>query len=986
MGDKVIASVIHSGLGGVIERPELTDESRHGFSVKSRIGSLLHSLIDGVIELADEVTEQKAEDCLLTNSKEEEVSEDNVDRDEDEASEGGDVLRLRGGGEPMTWEDVECINKNEIVEFMESLGIVTDLTQNLDRLRKVLLAHQIQDHIALLLDSTVARVLKHFGKEVSKKKDRNRIALKMLYIGNDLLQCDILEQITIAETTSPSGSESDCSGTPNVSDISQSDLSSPCAAPSSSHKAPGKLSSSNTPATHRGCASATSATFATPNLTPCTASPVSTSHAGNGGGQFLKLPWTMSKAELISFLTEENGVPPPARQRESHYRDKVGMAMVNNMLKKLDLDQVTEVLEKLHYTYDKHIARRANSLRTHFQRKEANDEQTKFKQHNILFLMMETVKAKSKTKNVFQFPSPVSSSADASSPSVLDSKILGTDKKSFFSGPESAPPLSANNQNSFSGSMTGSNNQNSFSGSPCFKSPSVASATQHNSFSSSKPAKLNLHAPPKRQKTAHPAAQHQELAHQVAQVGVRPRVQVRFYNGGNWCYLNGLLNLLFSVPRFIEILFEQDTFDEVQMKDPANVPVLLELRRLALSGQDTVVKTDNLRLLLGAPWTNNTQQCSSDFFTSLYERIECHNLAKVLRIEDTEEDRCVGSDCPPTYRHEQLRVILKLPPNGESLQHILDQYSTAQQIDLVEPLHPNCGIKTVARRNIISSNGEVMLFHLHRYTWDMQRGALDRIDQAIAVPLSLQVDNKVWHLTGGLRNSSVLNTTTQGHYTGVTRDMSTGLFYKHNDQQRLEPLYGNRVTDFLNRCYMLAYTLEESLPGGLAPPPLAMEGLSGDAATGLTPNRRKNDQVILDQTPAKKRCINAAGDNGNAGSAGSGAPGISPELFDFKQPNPKSKVRKPRAKPVAARKGNVSNMKQFVNDFNPTPDEQADIRANIELRRQYLAERLARLKRNDFSMHGLPYNPVFEGILKMYLLYCKISHPWNRARFSEFLW
>ena len=129
-----------------------------------------------------------------------------------------------------------------------------------------------------------------------------------------------------------------------------------------------------------------------------------------------------------------------------------------------------------------------------------------------------------------------------------------------------------------------------------------------------------------------------------------------------------------------------------------------------------------------------------------------------------------------------------------------------QQIDLAEPLHANCGIKTVCRRNVISSNGEVLILHLHRYMWNVEQEVLDRLDHPIVAPLSFELDNKVWHLTGGLRNTSAFNTTSQGHYTGVTRDMSSGLFYKHNDDQPLQPLDGNQATAFLNRCYMLAYT------------------------------------------------------------------------------------------------------------------------------------------------------------------------------------
>ena len=90
--------------------------------------------------------------------------------------------------------------------------------------------------------------------------------------------------------------------------------------------------------------------------------------------------------------------------------------MVNSLLDKLDSDQVKEILDRLNVQYRRNLDRRAANLRSHFKSKEANDEQTRIKQHNILFLMMETVKAKSRS-NVFEFPSAATSSDNSAFPS-----------------------------------------------------------------------------------------------------------------------------------------------------------------------------------------------------------------------------------------------------------------------------------------------------------------------------------------------------------------------------------------------------------------------------------------------------------------------------------------------------------------------------------------------------------------------------------------
>ena len=62
-------------------------------------------------------------------------------------------LRLRGSGDPMTQEEIEGLEKYEIVEYLDALGSHTDLTQNIGRLRSALLAEQISSHVSELCDS-----------------------------------------------------------------------------------------------------------------------------------------------------------------------------------------------------------------------------------------------------------------------------------------------------------------------------------------------------------------------------------------------------------------------------------------------------------------------------------------------------------------------------------------------------------------------------------------------------------------------------------------------------------------------------------------------------------------------------------------------------------------------------------------------------------------------------------------------------------------
>jgi len=59
------------------------------------------------------------------------------------------------------------------------------------------------------------------------------------------------------------------------------------------------------------------------------------------------------------------------------------------------------------------------------------------------------------------------------------------------------------------------------------------------------------------------------------------------------------------------------------------------------------------------------------------------------------------------------------------------------------------------------------------------------------------------------------------------------------------------------------------------------------------------------------------------------------------------------------------NKDRLANDFNPTPEEQVEIRAFNDTRHLFLSEQHKKVQNNDFSLRGLPPNPFFAEILEM---------------------
>jgi len=349
--------------------------------------------------------------------------------------------------------------------------------------------------------------------------------------------------------------------------------------------------------------------------TPVIASPA-TPGPSSGGEDRL---WTMSRTELISFLDDECGSPSQSKQTTDYYRTRVGIIMVDRLLSKLNnIDALTKVLEKFNVDYCRNLSRRPDKLRSYFSKKEAGKEEMMRKQTAVLRELQLAV-ARSKG-GVFIFPSAYSPS-DFASPTLPTTSNAHLSEQSVLQPP---PPKRKKTQSSGEGAKAGTAPR------------TVALLAQDD---------------------------------QVVQAA-----QVRFKNPTTFCYLNGLLNLLFSNPEFMRVLFAADTEQQLSDKDNGGVDILKELRRLSqipvtgdtffgngLPGECGDVSY--LKQLLGNQWATDTQEDAHDLFTEFYTRLSCTNFDNLFTIIFQTVRKCLGPNCEASFNEETYSCVI-LPPQG----------------------------------------------------------------------------------------------------------------------------------------------------------------------------------------------------------------------------------------------------------------------------------------------------------------------------------
>ena len=792
------------------------------------------------------------------------------------------TLRLRGGGDVWLTEEFDTFEREDVIECLIHLNVRPDYSQTTEKLKKQLQQKQISDFIGEQTPSTILHVLKKYSLRW-KDKDRREAKLKMHFLRNPDLQQRILDDIAACSVMSPISSEAESDGTPKTS-----------GPPSASEF----IRSPATPST------------ASP-IMPGTVSPATPGQASKDADRL----WTMSTAELMSFLKEAQ-VDAPPRQRTEYYRDKVGIIMVDRLLKKLnDIDAVTEILEKLQVECPRELSRRVTKLRSHFIKKEAGKEEMLRKQMAVLRELQLAV-ARSKG-GIFTFPSEYNPS-DFATPSLPTTSHAHLSQQSELQPPPAKrmrkqPPDPSRDRDS-------------------------STADLHTAHTAPGPA---LHTVDLRA--------HDEQAGQAT--------QVMFENPSTHCYINGLLNLLFSNPDFMRVLFSAVTEEQLSRKHNGSVNILHELRRLSqipvtgdmLLGNGVPGECGNvayLKQLLGNQWVDDTQEDAHDLFTELYTRLSCPAIEKLFEVVYQINRQCLRRECQPVTNQDTSECLLLVPQGNMSM---LDIYRSLS-VNEVIPFNCECGSDRNNSQRVLAFTGTSMVVVLKRY--DFNAAGSIRMDNSIAVPLSMVINEKTWHLTGALKNTSGNDSTASGHYTGIRRDLVTGHFFRNNDNAPLERLYTQEALHFINKSYMFMYCSEEALPGGRAPPIPVEEGPGGDrpAVTGT-------------HVPARKvHRVDGAGDHA-----------ATTELNDPSVNLGSTSARGTSAPPAAARKKTTgarktqkgAQVKQLADDFHPPEEEMAEMREYARLRRAHLEERHARLQRNDFSWQGLPPNPLYENILRM---------------------
>ena len=656
----------------------------------------------------------------------------------------------------------------------------------------------------------------------------------------------------------------------------------------------------HSPATPSTASPAMPRTASPATATPGTASPATPGQASNGADRL----WTMSRTELISFLYEGRDAPSQTKKPTEYYRTRVGIIMVDRLMEKLnDIDALTKVLENLKVEHDAHIDRRVGNLRSHFTKKEAGKEEMMRKQTAVLRELQLAV-ARSRG-GIFTFPSEYSPS-DFTAPSLPTTSNAHLPQLS-----EMQPP------------------------------------------------------PPKRKRVQAPGqGKKSDTAHTASTVGLRAQddrevqtAQVRFKNPSTYCYINALLNLLFSNPEFMRVLFSADTEQQLLVKGNSDgVDILKELRRLSqipvtgdsFFGEETPGECGDvsyLKHMLGNRWAANTQEDAQELFTELYNRLSCNNFEDLFLVNLQNVRQCLGPNCPPSFYEEKF-TSLSFPLHGTmSMLDNLAHYCQNELIDYNCEEY-SCTSTQSNRRREIGLSGSAMVIVLERYRFGAEGSV--RNDTSIGVPLTMFLNQKQWHLTGALKNSSGSNSTSHGHFSGVRRDLVTGHFFCNNDSALLERMHTDDALHFINHSYMLMYCTEEALPGQRAPPIPVEGGPPGG-----------DQPAFASQTDAHARArkvdkVNSAGDQAVSTGQGDGSVHRSTAADNESVPNARKKA-------AGKRKG--TGMKHLADDFLPPKEVQTKIRKDAEARRVHLEARHANLQRDNFSWHDLPPNPLLQNIL-----------------------
>ena len=157
---------------------------------------------------------------------------------------------------------------------------------------------------------------------------------------------------------------------------------------------------------------------------------------------------------------------------------------------------------------------------------------------------------------------------------------------------------------------------------------------------------------------------------------------------------------------------------------------------------------------------------------------------------------------------------------------------------------------------------------------------------------------------------------------------------------------------------MIMYCAEVALPRR-RPPPIqvgpAGDQLAAEISAGKEKQHEGSEQKISEQVDTPRLAHGC--DNLQAGDSRKKQAGLrSKDVLVEKKTKSKAKKNKDMCR---------GNKDKLANDFNPTPEEQVEIRAFNDTRHLFLSEQHKKVQNNDFSLRGLPPNPFFAEILEM---------------------
>ncbi|CAB4058031.1 USP9_24 [Lepeophtheirus salmonis] len=284
-------------------------------------------------------------------------------------------------------------------------------------------------------------------------------------------------------------------------------------------------------------------------------------------------------------------------------------------------------------------------------------------------------------------------------------------------------------------------------------------------------------------------------------------------NAGATCYMNSVLQQLYSIPGIADAILSENK-DEDSDKEEESIFHQLQVvfgylleSKLKFYSPETFWKCFKL---FGRPVNVREQQDAFEFFTQIVSQVDDYlslnkrNKVFAPRLEGIFSDQKICQGCPHRYEREQMFTALNLPVTTNNLVESLDQFVKGELLEGDNAYYcEKCGTKRNAiKRMCIRSCPSTLVIQLKRFHYDWESNRALKFDDYFQFPMKLDMgpytsdgirqknknDKKkkatspcsiLYDLCGVVVHSGQASA---GHYYSFVRKRkSNGKWYKFND-------------------------------------------------------------------------------------------------------------------------------------------------------------------------------------------------------------